>query len=119
MKNKKALPYLLCGIAAGAANGLFGAGGGMILVPLLICLTDLKETEIFPASVCIIAPICIVSLCATLKSSDFSFAEALPYLLGSAIGGIIAGKYGNHISTKLLHRLLGIFILWGGLRYLC
>jgi len=32
MKNKKVLPYLLCGIAAGTVNGLFGTGGGMILV---------------------------------------------------------------------------------------
>ena len=25
----------LCGLAAGAVNGLFGAGGGIVLLPLL------------------------------------------------------------------------------------
>ena len=32
---KDSYKYAVSGAAAGAANGLFGAGGGMILVPLL------------------------------------------------------------------------------------
>ena len=50
------------GLAAGAVNGLFGAGGGMVLVPLLGWLTDLEEEEIFASSLSIILPICVVSL---------------------------------------------------------
>ena len=34
---------LLAGAAAGTVTGLFGAGGGMILVPALGLLTDLEE----------------------------------------------------------------------------
>ena len=33
----------LAGLGAGAVNGMFGAGGGMVLVPLLTSLTDLEE----------------------------------------------------------------------------
>ena len=43
------LASALAGFAAGAVTGLFGAGGGMVLVPLLAMLTDLDEREIFPA----------------------------------------------------------------------
>ena len=53
----------LAGTAAGIINGLFGAGGGMVLVPLLTLLTDLEDREIFPASVSIMLPMCLVSLC--------------------------------------------------------
>ena len=35
------------GLAAGAVNGLFGAGGGMVLVPLLGWLTQMEDDEIF------------------------------------------------------------------------
>ena len=42
----------LTGAAAGAVNGLFGAGGGMLLLPLLHRLTDLREHEAFACSVC-------------------------------------------------------------------
>ena len=47
-----------------AGHGAFrsGAGGGMVLVPLLTLLTPLEETEVFPSSVTIILPICLVTL---------------------------------------------------------
>ena len=35
MKSKDWLGMALSGLAAGAVAGLFGAGGGMVLVPLL------------------------------------------------------------------------------------
>ena len=108
----------LAGIAAGAVNGLFGAGGGMVLVPLLGSKAGISEKERFPASVAIIAPICIVSLLFSARW-NLTFGQLLPYLLGSIIGGIAAGVWGHRIPTIWLHRILGIFILWGGIRYLC
>ena len=107
----------LAGFLAGAVAGLFGAGGGMVLVPLLSLLVKLPEEEIFPTSVAIITPICLVCLIATATPPPWK--EALPYLLGSCIGGIGAGLFGDRIPIVWLHRILGAFILWGGFRYLC
>ena len=119
MKKKNTWFTALAGAAAGAVNGLFGAGGGMVLVPLLTALTDIDDDAIFPASVSIILPICIVSLSFGAMSGVFAWKEAVPYLIGSAIGGIIAGSLGKKIPVKWLHRGLGLLILWGGVRYLC
>ena len=107
------------GAAAGAVNGLFGAGGGMVLVPLLTAFTKLEDDEVFPSSVSIILPICIVSLSLTWPSEGVDWLKAVPYLIGSAAGGIAAGIWGKKIPVKWLHRLLGLLILWGGVRYLC
>lgn len=109
----------IAGLCAGAVNGLFGAGGGMVLVPLLTKLTDLEEQEIFPCSVSIILPICFVSLSMSLNLQTFDWNKSIPYLLGSGIGGLLAGLFGKKIPTRWLHRALGILILWGGVRYLC
>lgn len=109
----------LAGGAAGMINGLFGAGGGMVLVPLLVLLTDLNENEIFPASISIILPICLVSLWCYAVTTPLPWREAAPYLLGSVAGGVLAGILGQKVSVKWLHRILGILILWGGWRYLC
>lgn len=109
----------LAGAGAGAINGLFGAGGGMVLVPLLTALTDLREEEIFPASVSILFPVCLVSLSVGALGGVFAWQEAVPYLLGSALGGVAAGLWGRRIPTLWLHRLLGVLILWGGVRDLC
>ena len=86
----------------------------MVLIPLLALLTDLKEEEIFPGSLSVILPVCLISL----LSADGSWREALPFLPGSLIGGYLAGKWGGRIPVKWLHKFLGILILWGGVRYL-
>ncbi len=108
----------LAGSAAGVINGLFGAGGGMVLVPLLTLLTDLEDREVFPASVSIMLPMCLVSLFISAADQAIPWHTALPYLIGSALGGILAGIFGKKIPTVWLHRGLGILILWGGVRYL-
>lgn len=106
------------GAAAGAVNGLFGAGGGMILVPLLTRLTDLDDREVFPASISIILPLCVVSI-VTQAGNGLPWITALPYLIGSALGGVVAGIWGRKIPVLWMHRILGVLILWGGWRYLC
>ena len=116
MSNKFCLS--VAGGAAGLINGLFGAGGGMVLVPMLNTKTGVAEQERFSASVAIIAPICVVSLIFSFPW-NLSFRQILPYLAGSAIGGIAAGLWGQKIPTVWLHRFLGAVILWGGIRYLC
>ena len=107
----------LAGFLAGGVTGLFGAGGGMILVPLLTLMVKLPDEEVFPASVSIIAPVCVV--CLFMRSNTVSWPQVLPYLVGSCIGGVGAGLVGDRIPTTWLHRILGAFILWGGFRYLC
>lgn len=119
MRKPKYLGTALAGGLAGAVNGLFGAGGGMVLVPLLTLLTPMQEEEIFPASISIILPICLVSLTVTAITGSIPWMQALPYLLGSAAGGILAGLWGKKIPVAWLHKGLGILILWGGWRYLC
>lgn len=117
MKNSRGM--ILAGIGAGAVNGMFGAGGGMVLVPLLCLLTDLVDDAVFPASVGIILPVCFVSLGFTLRPGAIVWETAIPYLISSALGGILAGFFGKKIPTLWLHRFLGVVILWGGIRYLC
>lgn len=119
MRKSKYMGFLLAGGAAGAVNGLFGAGGGMLLVPLLTLCTPLSEEEVFPASVSIILPVCLVSLGVTALTGSIAWRQAFPWLLGSAAGGILSGLWGKKIPVKWLHRILGILILWGGWRYLC
>lgn len=107
---------MAAGLAAGCVAGLFGGGGGMVLVPLLSMFSGLQEEEIFPASLSVMLPVCLTAL---LLSGGGFLREALPFLPGSLLGGWMAGRYGTRIPVKWLHRVLGILILWGGFRYLC
>ena len=116
---KEKTKIALSGAAAGIANGLFGAGGGMLLVPLLSVSTNFEESSVFPSSVSIILPMSLISLMLGNGGEPLPWKDALPYLIGSIGGGILAGITGNKIPVKWLHRILGIVIIWGGIRYLC
>ena len=117
---KKEKQTALAGAAAGFINGLLGAGGGLVLIPLMQIFTKPKEEELFPMSVSIMLPICIVSLITTeIQSGGLPYQVAWPFLLGGFIGGCLAGLLGKKIPVPWLHRGLGIMILWGGIRYLC
>lgn len=90
----------------------------MVLVPLLTALTDISDADIFPSSISILLPLCVVSLTFGAYNGVFAITDALPYLIGGAVGGVIAGLTGKMIPTVWLHRILGVLILWGGIRYL-
>lgn len=118
MFQRKKFRSLMAGAAAGAVNGLFGAGGGMVLVPLLSRKTEFTEAEVFSSSVLIILPMCLITL-GIGSGAGLPWKAALPFLLGSIPGGLLAALAGRHIPVKWLHRFLGVMILYGGWRYLC
>ena len=112
--------YALSGGAAGFIAGLFGAGGGMILIPLLNLTVKPKDEALFPSSVCIMLPICLVAIVADIiTKGPLPFSTAWPYMVGGAGGGCLAGLLARKIPTLWLHRALGALIIWGGVRYLC
>lgn len=108
----------LAGLLAGIVNGIFGGAGGMILIPTLQMLTDIQEDALFPMSVSVMLPVSLLSLWLASGAAPLPWAEALPYLLGSVAGGVLVGLMGRRIPTVWLHRIFGIMILWGGIRYL-
>ena len=101
---------LLTGGLAGFVNGFFGAGGGMIVVPLLILLVKLADKNAFSSAISIILPLTIVSLVIYAKNGALDVKTALPYLLGGAGGGILAGLWFKKVSARFLHIALGLLI---------
>lgn len=109
----------ISGACAGCVVGIFGAGGGLILVPLLSSFVGVPQDKLFSTSLSIMLPIGFLTLLINAHSSGVNFMDCIPYLCGSVIGGILAGIIADRIPVLWLHRILGVFILWGGIRYLC
>ena len=118
MKQSPFWRFGLCGAAAGLVNGFFGAGGGMVLIPLLIQLGKLEDKKAFSSAISIILPICLVSIFLYRKNEIFPLLESLPYLLGGLLGGLAGGLLFRSVTVQFLHKVFGLIILWGGLRLL-
>ena len=108
----------VAGLLAGVVNGIFGGAGGMVLIPALRLWSDVREDALFPMSVSVMLPVCLLSLGISAAAAPLPWADAWPYLAGSVIGGVLVGLLGKRIPTVWLHRIFGIMILWGGIRYL-
>lgn len=115
---KKWIRYAITGAAAGFVNGLFGAGGGMILVPLLVKFCKVEDKKAFASAISIILPLCLVSIATYYIKNVFPLQAALPYLIGGLVGGTIGGILFKKVSVPFLHKALGLIILWGGLKLL-
>ena len=91
--------YALSGTAAGLVNGLFGGGGGMVLVPLLNGWCGLEGKQAFATCVAAILPLSAVSAAVYLLRQAFDWAAALPYLIGGLAGGLVGGQLFRRVSV--------------------
>ena len=84
--------FAVTGGLAGLCNGLFGAGGGLFLVPLLTQWAGLEQRKAFATSVAVILPLSLVSAAVYWLKGGVDLAAAWPYLLGGAVGGLLSGR---------------------------
>ncbi len=106
----------LIGAAAGVANGLFGAGGGLILVPLFTRWLKLPEKAAFATAMAVMVPVALVSFSVYTLHGGVRVTGAWPYLLGGVVGGVLAGPVFRRLPVVWLRRAFALFLLYGGVR---
>ncbi|MDR0915605.1 MAG: sulfite exporter TauE/SafE family protein [Oscillospiraceae bacterium] len=108
----------VAGLLAGAANGLFGAGGGMFIVPLFTRWVGIDTKRACASSVAAILPLCVVSAVMYVIAGDLDFGAALPYLVGGIVGGVVGGLLFKKVPPKALKRVFALLLIVGGLKTL-
>ena len=100
----------LAGAAAGLANGLVGAGGGMLRVPLLSGAGGLEERRAFATALGVMTPLCLASLGIYALSGTLARRLSVPYLIGGFLGGILGGLLLKRVPVRALHGVLALLI---------
>ena len=107
-RSTQVLLLILLGVFVGFVNGFLGAGGGMILVPLIILLLKMDTKIAHATAILIILPISLISGVFYLIKGAFSLTVFLPCLIGTVVGGVV----GTFILSKLKNDVItGIFSL--------
>jgi len=109
---------MLAGGLAGVANGLFGGGGGSVLVPLLVGLCAMERRRAFATSVAVILPLCALSVVVYLLRGGLDLRAAWPYLAGGTVGGWLGGRLFRGVRVDWLRRGFGLLLIFGGVRCL-
>lgn len=89
----------LVGLAAGALSGLFGVGGGLLIVPGLVGIVKLERRLAHGTSLAATLPIAVASVAAYIVHGNVDWAVA-GFLTVGSIGGAILGTYLLQIISK-------------------
>lgn len=108
------------GLVTGFANGLFGSGGGTIVVPAMERFLGLEEHKAHATAIAVILPLSLLSLGIYLWKGGLGEAWqiALWASLGGLGGGLVGAKLLNRVSGLWLHRIFGAFLLAAAVRML-
>ena len=117
--------YLLLGATTGFLGGLFGIGGGTILVPVLLLLFDAQH---FPASHAMhlalgtsMATIIFTALASLLKHHQHGAVNwSVVYRItpGILLGAAIGAAFASQISPRILGIIFSLFVLGAALQIL-
>jgi len=113
-RNKKGLDKLgkkgriiltvIASLFVGVANGLFGGGGGMLVIPIFTILLGLEEKLAHSSAILTILPLSIVSGIVYIVQGNFTIPDGLWVGGGVIIGGLI----GTFVMKKLSNNVLKI-----------
>lgn len=111
----KKLKLMAGGLLVGIVNALFGAGGGMIAVPLLT-KNGLTQKEAQATAVSVILPLSTVTCIIYFVRGNLNFHDALPYILPGLAGAVIGSFLLKKIPDKILKKIFALFMIWAGAR---
>ena len=115
MKNKPKWLSFAFGIAVGIANGMLGAGGGMIAVPALKKL-GMEQKKAHANAVAVILPVAAVSSIVYYLDSRMKISDAIEFIPAGIVGSLFATFLLKKISPVWLKGIFAVFMIWAGVR---
>ena len=109
---------ILTGSVAGIANGLFGGGGGMIVVPMLNFLLKYENKHSHATALLIILPLSIVSGLLYTIFGNFNINSGVPTVIGVVLGGIIGALLLKNLSSKVIVIIFSVVMAIAGIKML-
>lgn len=104
------------GLITGIVNGLFGSGGGTLVVPALVLLLKIPDYKAHATAISIILPLSIISTFIYFRNNAIRFDIALIVSLGGVLGSFIGAKILKKIPTPVLRKVFGSLIIITALR---
>lgn len=106
------------GFLAGVLAGLFGVGGGFLMVPLYLAWLKIDQKKAHATSLGAIVPIAIAGAIGYANTSYVDWASAALLLAGSIFGAMYGAKLLHTISLPKLQLAFGILLTLSAFRLL-
>ncbi|GAA0428785.1 sulfite exporter TauE/SafE family protein [Lentibacillus halophilus] len=114
--NNPIVSVFFISLIVGIISGLFGIGGGSIIVPAMIFLFGLSIHTAAATSMFIILFISIISAITHIVLGHVAWAYVLLFVLGAWIGGTTGAKVNQLINSNILEWILRLLLIVVGIR---
>ena len=104
--------FVAIGLAAGMSSGLFGIGGGVLIVPALMYLLDFPVHRAIGTSLAVLLPpIGAAAVLAYYRAGNIDWKAALILATTVFVGAWLGALVANNLDQKVLKNLFGVFLL--------
>jgi uncharacterized membrane protein YfcA len=106
------LIFLCIGLAAGVLSGLFGIGGGILIIPALVLLANFPTRTALGTSLgALLLPVGLLGAYTYWKNGDLNIEASLLIAAGLFLGAWGGAKLALHLPAAALQRLFAVFIM--------
>ena len=115
------MQYLLAGLiglASGVASGLFGVGGGIVMVPAMVYLMKFDIKLAIGTSLVVIIPTAFSGVLQHQRLGHIDWRIAAMLIPLAIVGGLIGAKLTGPIHSETLKRFFGGLLILAGMRLL-
>ena len=107
------LVLILIGIFAGILSGMVGVGGGIIVVPALVCFLGMTQHSAQGTSLALmLPPIGILGVMNYYKAGALNWKYAAIIAIAFIVGGYVGSKISiTYISEAAMKKVFGLIML--------
>ncbi len=110
--------FLILGIFAGILSGLFGIGGGIVMVPTLVVFFGMDILDANATSLAaMLLPVGILGVWAYYKAGLINIKDSLWISLGLFLGSFAGGEIAVNISESFLSKLYALILIYIAVNY--
>lgn len=99
------------GLAAGILSGMFGVGGGVLMVPAMVLFTGMIQSRAHATSLAAVVPVAAVGALVFSRAESVDFGAAAFLVVGSVIGVQIGTRVMGGMSEERLAAAFGVFLI--------
>ena len=113
---RKLLETLAVGVVAGFLSGLFGVGGGILIVPALVLVLHVSQRLAHGTSLASVLPISASGLIGFALEDSVDWPVAAALVVGSMAGAVIGTHWLQVLSPRALARAFAVLLLISAVR---
>ena len=106
------LVFIAIGVLAGVLSGVFGIGGGVVIVPALIVIAGLAPIAATGTSLgALLLPVGALGAWEYYRRGDLNIRASLWIALGLFVGAWLGARLAQHLSPNQLKRAFAVFLV--------